>query len=95
MLVSALAHAKKSEYGMKVFEAVRNHASSELLVMGLGEKTIRGYITGIMTAIRVIDGDDALELFHEFSNDLEEACRKTLEDNFREQVEHYSDTGED
>lgn len=95
MLVGVLAHAKKSEFSAKVFEAVNNHASSELLVAGLSEEVIRGYITGILTAIRAIDGEDALELFREFSDGLEEASRKTLQDDFREQVEHYSETGED
>lgn len=95
MLVGVLAHAKKSEFSAKVFEAVNNHASSELLVAGLNEEAIRGYITGILTAIRVLDGRDALEFFREFSDGLDEASQKALEFDFREQVEHYSETGED
>lgn len=95
MLVGVLAHAKKSEFSAKVFEAVNNHASSELLVAGLNEEAIRGYCAGVMTAIRVLDGRDALEFFREFSDGLDEASQKALEFDFREQVEHYSETGED
>lgn len=95
MLIGMLTQAKRSECDAKLVKSVSEHDSSNVLVAGLCSESLRGYLAGIMTAIRVLNGEDALEFFREFSDGLEEASRKTLQDDFREQVEHYSETGED
>lgn len=95
MLIGMLAQAKRRECDAKLIESFDNHDDSNTLVAGLCSESLRGYLAGIMTAIRVLDGRDALEFFREFSDGLDETSRKTLEFDFREQVEHYSDTGEE
>lgn len=95
MVVGLLASAKKSEYGMRLLDAISNHNGAEALVSGMSEESLRGYISGIMTALRAFDGEDAIEHFHEYVSSLEEATTNTLEHNFRREVEHYSETGED
>lgn len=95
MLIGMLAQAKRSECDAKLVKSVSEHDSSNVLVAGLCSESLRGYLAGIMTAIRVLNGEDALEFFREFSDGLDETSRKTLEFDFREQVEHYSETGED
>ncbi len=95
MLIGMLAQAKRREYDAKVIESFDNHDDSNTLVASLCNESFRGYLAGIMTAIRVLNGEDALEFFREFSDGLDETSRKTLEFDFREQVEHYSETGED
>ena len=95
MLIGMLAQAKRREYDAKVIESFDNHDDSNTLVASLCNESFRGYLAGIMTAIRVLNGEDALEFFREFSDGLDETSRKTLEFSFREQVEHYSETGED
>lgn len=95
MLVGMLAQAKRDEYNVKLIKSVSEHDGSNALVAGLCSEGIRGYCAGVMTAIRVLDGRDALEFFREFSDGLDEASQKALEFDFREQVEHYSETGED
>lgn len=95
MLIGMLAHGLNQ---LRVtFAALRlsEHDGSNVLVAGLCSESLRGYLAGVMTAIRVLDGRDALESFREFSDGLDETSRKTLEFDFREQVEHYSETGED
>lgn len=95
MLIGMLAQAKRDEYNTKLIKSVSEHDGSNVLVAGLCSEGIRGYLAGVMTAIRVLNGEDAFEFFREFSDGLDEASRKTLEFDFREQVEHYSETGED
>lgn len=95
MLIGMLAQAKRDEYNAKLIKSVSEHDGSNVLVAGLCSEGIRGYLAGVMTAIRVLNGEDAFEFFREFSDGLDEASRKTLEFDFREQVEHYSETGED
>ena len=95
MLIVMLSQAKRREYDAKVIESFDNHDDSNTLVASLCNESFRGYLAGIMTAIRVLNGEDALEFFREFSDGLDETSRKTLEFSFREQVEHYSETGED
>lgn len=94
MLVGVLASSKKNECSVKLLDAINSHSNAETLVAGLNEESLRGYIAGLMTAINAISGGDALESFHECSDGLDEASRKTLERNFRDEVEHYSATGE-
>lgn len=94
ILVGVLASSKKNECSVKLHDAINSHSNAETLVAGLNEESLRGYIAGLMTAINAINGGDALELFHEYSDGLDEASRKTLERNFRDEVEHYSATGE-
>lgn len=94
MLVGVLASSKKNECSVKLLDAINSHSNAETLVAGLNEESLRGYIAGLMTAINAISGGDALESFHEYSDGLDEASRKTLERNFRDEVEHYSATGE-
>lgn len=95
MLIGMLAQAKRREFDAKVIESFDNHDDSNMLVASLRSESFHGYLAGVMTAIRVLDGRDALEFFREFSDGLDETSRKALEFNFREQVEHYSETGED
>lgn len=95
MLVGMLAQAKRSECDAKLVKSVNDHDGSNVLVAGLCSESLRGYLAGILTAMRVLNGEDALEFFREFSDGLDETSRKTLEFDFREQVEHYSETGED
>ena len=95
MLVGLLASTKKNEYGMRLFDAISNHNGAEALVCGMSEESLRGYISGIMTALRAFDVEDAIEHFHKYVGSLEEATASTLEHNFRREVEHYSDTGEE
>lgn len=95
ILVGVLASSKKNECSVKLHDAMINsHSNAETIVAGLNEESLRGYIAGLMTAINAISGGDALESFHEYSDGLDEASRKTLERNFRDEVEHYSATGE-
>lgn len=95
MLVGMLAQAKRRECDAKVIESFDNHDDSNTLVASLCSESLRGYLAGILTAMRVLNGEDALEFFREFSDGLDETSRKTLEFDFRKQVEHYSETGED
>lgn len=95
MLIGTLAQAKRSECDAKLIKSVNDHDGSNALVACLCSESLRGYLTGILTAMRVLNGEDALEFFREFSDGLDETSRKTLEFDFREQVEHYSETGED
>ena len=95
MLIGMLAQAKRSECDAKLIKSVNDHDGSNTLVAGLCSESLRGYLAGILTAMRVLNGEDALEFFREFSDGLDETSRKTLEFDFREQVEHYSETGED
>lgn len=95
MLIGMLAQAKRSECDAKLIKSVNDHDSSNALVAGLCNESLRGYLAGILTAMRVLNGEDALEFFREFSDGLDETSQKTLEFDFREQVEHYSETGED
>lgn len=95
MLIGMLAQAKRSECDAKLMESFDNHDDSNMLVASLCNESLRGYLAGIMTAIRVLNGEDALEFFREFSDGVDEVSQKALEFSFREQVEHYSETGED
>lgn len=95
MLIGMLAQAKRSECDAKLMESFDNHDDSNMLVASLCSESLRGYLAGILTAMRVLNGEDALEFFREFSDGLDETSRKALEFNFRKQVEHYSETGED
>lgn len=94
MFISMLAQAKHNEYDEKLIKSMSDYDGSNTIVAVLCSEILRGYLAGVMTAIRVLNGEDALEFFREFSDGLDEASRKTLEFDFREQVEHYSATGE-
>lgn len=69
-------------------------STTKVLTCGLKEESLRGYVAGIMSAIKVIEGADPFDEFHAYERLIDGAANDALEHAFACEVEHYSESGE-
>lgn len=95
--IIALAKAEQAKGQMlSMLDAGPERVSNaELLTCGLRHEALRGFISGVMLSIKVLDGVDPIDEFDAFMASLDDAEKGALEHAFSREVERYSETGED
>lgn len=94
--IIALAKANEAKGQMlSMLDAGHERVSNaELLTCGLRHESLRGFISGVMFSLKVLEGIDPIEEFDAFMGSLDEAEKGALGYAFSREVEHYSETGE-
>lgn len=93
-MVALMSLVSKNKYEAKALAATHRDSVDEMVIAMMASEATRGFMCGVSACLAIFEGNDGIAVYRDFIDALDDAGKKSLESDFKRQVERYSETGE-